>query len=63
MKAIDFGLAVPFNPACLPLSVSMLEGTPWCAMLKLACQDVSTLAIKPWLPYDAALIPQEFLES
>ncbi|CAL8463594.1 g3128 [Coccomyxa elongata] len=29
VKAIDFGLAVPFNPACLPLSVSMLEGTPW----------------------------------
>ncbi|EIE27649.1 kinase-like protein [Coccomyxa subellipsoidea C-169] len=29
LKAIDFGLALPFDPANLPLSVSVLEGTPW----------------------------------
>lgn len=36
LKAIDFGLALPFDPAHLPLSVSVLEGTPWyslCASL------------------------------
>lgn len=32
LKAIDFGLAVPFDPAHLPLQVSVLEGTPWCAL-------------------------------
>lgn len=29
LKAIDFGLATPFDPAHLPLQVSVLEGTPW----------------------------------
>ena len=29
LKAIDFGSAVPFDPAHLPLKVSILEGTPW----------------------------------
>jgi calcium-dependent protein kinase len=31
LKAIDFGLAVPFDPAALPRSDLGLEGTPWCA--------------------------------
>ncbi len=30
LKAIDFGLAVPFDPAGLPLTDLGLEGTPWC---------------------------------
>ena len=31
LKAIDFGLAVPFDPAALPMTELGLEGTPWCA--------------------------------
>lgn len=31
LKAIDFGLAVPFDPAALPVTELGLEGTPWCA--------------------------------
>ena len=30
LKAIDFGLAVPFDPAALPMTELGLEGTPWC---------------------------------
>jgi serine/threonine protein kinase len=30
LKAIDFGLAVPYDPDCLPLTDLGLEGTPWC---------------------------------
>ncbi len=30
LKAIDFGLAVPFEPGALPLTELGLEGTPWC---------------------------------
>lgn len=29
LKAIDFGLAVPFDPEDLPRSDLGLEGTPW----------------------------------
>ena len=29
LKAIDFGLATPFNPDQLPRSDLGLEGTPW----------------------------------
>ncbi len=29
LKAIDFGLAVSFDPACLPRTDLGLEGTPW----------------------------------
>jgi calcium-dependent protein kinase len=29
LKAIDFGLAVPFDPKGLPLTDLGLEGTPW----------------------------------
>jgi calcium-dependent protein kinase len=29
LKAIDFGLAVPFDPEALPRSDLGLEGTPW----------------------------------
>jgi calcium-dependent protein kinase len=29
MKAIDFGLAMPFDPDGLPLTHLGLEGTPW----------------------------------
>jgi hypothetical protein len=29
LKAIDFGLAVPFDPEQLPRSDLGLEGTPW----------------------------------
>ena len=30
LKAIDFGLAVPFDPDGLPRGDLGLEGTPWC---------------------------------
>jgi calcium-dependent protein kinase len=30
LKAIDFGLAAPFEPGALPLTELGLEGTPWC---------------------------------
>ena len=29
LKAIDFGLAVPFDPEALPRDDLGLEGTPW----------------------------------
>ena len=29
LKAIDFGLAVPFDPEALPLTSLGMEGTPW----------------------------------
>lgn len=29
LKAIDFGLAMPFNPDNLPMKDLGLEGTPW----------------------------------
>ena len=29
LKAIDFGLAMPFEPDALPLSNLGMEGTPW----------------------------------
>ena len=29
LKAIDFGLAMPFDPEALPLSNLGMEGTPW----------------------------------
>lgn len=29
LRAIDFGLAVPFDPQDLPLTNLDLEGTPW----------------------------------
>jgi len=29
LKAIDFGLATPFDPDCLPRGDLGLEGTPW----------------------------------
>ena len=29
LKAIDFGLAMPYEPEALPLSHLGLEGTPW----------------------------------
>ena len=32
LKAIDFGLAVPFDPAALPMTELGLEGTPWCVL-------------------------------
>ena len=33
LKAIDFGLAVSFDPAALPMTELGLEGTPWCAAM------------------------------
>lgn len=29
LKAIDFGLAVPYEPEVLPLTNLGIEGTPW----------------------------------
>ena len=33
LKAIDFGLAVRFDPAALPMEDLGLEGTPWWGLL------------------------------
>ena len=35
LKAIDFGLAVRFDPAALPMDHLGLEGTPWWGSLLL----------------------------
>lgn len=37
LKAIDFGLAMPFDPEDLPRRDLGLEGTPWCAAHSHSC--------------------------
>lgn len=48
LKAIDFGLAVFFDPDKLPRTDLGLEGTPWCVLL--ASVWVARNALLPGLP-------------
>jgi serine/threonine protein kinase len=61
LKAIDFGLAVPFDPEDLPLTDLGLEGTPWCAWergsrARSSSRAAAATAAATWMTSRAAAV-------